>query len=330
MKILVIGNEDRYRKYLPEDMAITREAELVFVDRGASDAEKLERGRDCVYIAADPMGTVSGDVIRGLDKLRLIHSEGVGFNGVDISAARERGIYVCNCKGVNAGAVAEQAVFLMLAVLRGAVTGHRAVRAGEQMSTKEKMMLGGIRELSQCRVGLIGLGDIGCAVAERLIPFGAELCYWSRNRKSADTESRLGLRYLPFDELVRTCDIISLHTAVTPETTNMADRGFFDKMKSDSILINTARGELVDNVALIEALESGKLFGAGLDTVYPEPVTRDNPLLNLPPKLADKIVFSPHIGGITAGAFKRSHRLIWESFRDVQEGKRPKNIINGL
>lgn len=330
MKVLVIGNEDRYRKYMPEDIPAARNAEMVFVKRGAPDEEILEKGRDCVFLAADPMGTVSAAVIRGMEKLRLVHSEGVGFNGIDLEAARERGIPVCNCKGVNAGAVAEQTVFLMLALLRSAVTGDRAVRSGNQMETKEKMMLGGIRELSECSVGLIGLGDIGSAVAERLRPFGPKLYYWSRNRRDADTETRLGVEFLPMEELLSRCDILSLHTAVTPETRNMADSAFFSRLRPGALLINTARGELVDNAALIEALAAGKLAGAGLDTVYPEPVTADNPLLNIPAELADKLIFSPHIGGITTASFRRAHRMIWQSFQDVLDGKRPKNIVNGL
>lgn len=330
MKVLVIGSEARYRQYLPKDMPIVDECELVFVPRGSSAQELIAKGADCDFMAADPMTAVPGEAIRAMDRLRLIHSEGVGYNGIDVQAATEKNIFVCNCKGVNADAVAEQTVLLMLAVLRDTVTGDRAVREARQMQVKEKMMLGGIRELSECSVGIVGLGDIGCAAARRLRPFGAELFYWSRTRKSGELENELGLRYLELDELLSRCDIVSLHTAVTPETRNMADSSFFAKMKEGSILINTARGELVDNEALIGALASGKLFGAGLDTVYPEPVTADNPLINLPEELAGKIVFSPHIGGITAGVFRRSHRFIWQSFQDMKDGRRPKNIVNGL
>ena len=152
MKTLVIGNEDRYRKYMPEDIPFVRQTELVFCPRGSSDEALLAAARDTDYIAADPMTQVSGTVIRSMPNLKMIHSEGVGFNGFDLAAARERGIYVCNCKGVNAGAVAEQTILLILALLRNAVVGDRVEREGGQIRMKERMMFEGIREVSDCTV----------------------------------------------------------------------------------------------------------------------------------------------------------------------------------
>lgn len=330
MKALVIANRDRYEKYRPADMCILQEVELVFCPRGSSDEELLAAARDADFIAADPMTTVSGAVIRGMPNLKLIHSEGVAFNNFDLEAAREKGVYVCNCKGVNAGAVAEQTVLLMLALLRRLLVGDRAERRGSQMQMKEQTMVEGMKELSECKVGLIGFGDIARAAAERLRAFGCELYYTTPRRKSEELESRYGVRYLPLEELVRTCDIISLHTPVTNETRGMVNRDFLSRMRPDALLINTARGDLVDNEALREAIIAGRIAGAGLDTVYPEPTTADNPLVDLPPECADRVIFSPHIGGITTSTFKRAHRLIWQSFEDVCQGKRPRNIVNGL
>ena len=330
MKALIIANQDRFEKYRPKDMAISQEVELVFRPRGSSDEDLLAAAWDADFIAADPMAAVSAALIRGMPNLKLIHSEGVAFNNFDLEAAREKGVYVCNCKGVNAGAVAEQTVLLMLAVLRRLVVGDRVERRGGQMQMKERTMVDGMKELSECKVGLVGFGDIGQAAAERLRPFGCELYYYTPRRKSEDMERRFGVCYLSLEELVRTCDIISLHTPVTGETKGMVNREFLSHMRPDAILINTARGELVDNEALREAIISGRIAGAGLDTVFPEPTTADNPLVDLPPEYADKVVFSPHIGGITTGAFTRAYRLIWQSFEDLRQGKRPRNIVNGL
>lgn len=330
MKVLIIGNQDRYWKYMPKDIPIASQAEIVFCKRGSSDEEILAVGKDAVFMAADPMTQVSSNVIYNMPNLKMIHSEGVGFNGFDIQAAAKSRIYVCNCKGVNAGAVAEQAILLMLALLRNAVVGDRVEREGGQIKMKEHMMVKGIREVSDCKIGLIGFGDIAKATASRLYPFSCELYYYSLHRKDAQLEQQYHAVYLPLDMLLSTCDIISLHVPVTPQTKEMVNQDFLSRMKPDAFLINTARGDLVDNLALRNALIQGTIGGAGLDTIYPEPTTKDNPLVNLPASCADRVIFSPHIGGITTSSFIRSHRMIWQGFEDVRNGKRPKNIVNGL
>lgn len=330
MKALIIANQDPHDKYRPEGMAILQEVELVFCPSGFSDEELLAAAWDADFIAVDPMATVSAALIRGMPNLKLIQSEGVGFNGIDLEAARERNVYVCNCKGINAEAVAEQTILLMLAVLRRLVVGDRVVRQGGQKQMKEQTMVEGMKELSECKVGLIGFGDIAQAAAERLRPFGCELYYNTPRRKSEVVERRFGVGYLPLEELVRTCDIISLHAPVTEETRGMVNRDFLSRMRPDAILINTARGDLVDNEALREAIIAGRIAGAGLDTVAPAPTTADNPIVDLPVECADKVIFSPHIGGITTRAFMRAHRLIWQNFEDVRQGKKPRNIVNGL
>lgn len=330
MKALIIGNRDRYEKYLPTDLPIVRETELIFCPRGSSDAALLAAAPDADFIAADPMTAVGAEAIRGMARLKLIHSEGVGYNGIDLAAARERGVYVCNCRGVNAGAVAEQTVLLMLALLRRLPEGDRAERRGDQIRFKERAMTGGLRELSQCRVGLIGFGDIARAVAERLRPFGCRLYYTTPRRKDPALEARYSVTYLPLEELLRACDLVSLHTPVTDATRGMVNGAFLALMRPDAYLINTARGDLVENAALRRALIEGRIAGAGLDTVYPEPTTADNPLVALPESCAGKVIFSPHIGGITEASFSRAHRILWQSFEDVRRGLRPQNIVNGL
>lgn len=330
MKTLVIGKEDRYRKYMPKDIPFVNQTELIFCDRGSSDGELLAAAHDADFLAADPMTRVSGDVIRNMPNLKMIHSEGVGFNGFDLNAAAERGIPVCNCKGVNAGAVAEQTVLLILALLRNAIVGDRVEREGGQIRMKERMMLEGIREVSDCKIGLIGFGDIAKATAERLYPFGCEMAYTARSQKDREIEERYHVHYLPLEELVKTCDIVSLHVPVTEQTHEMVNEEFLHRMKPDALLINTARGDLVDNMALRQAIIDGTILGAGLDTIYPEPTTADNPLVDLPKECADRVIYSPHIGGITTSSFRRSHRMIWQGFEDYTNGKRPRNIVNGV
>lgn len=162
--------------------------------------------------------------------LKLIHSEGVGYQGVDLDAAKECGVYVCNCKGMNASAVAEQAVLLMLGVLRDVCGGDRSVRAGRQIETKEQYMIeGNLTELSKCTVGLIGFGDIAKATASLLRAFGAKVVYTKKYPAPPDVETRYGVSFLPQDDLLAVSDIVSLHAPVNDETRYMVDCFVFGK-----------------------------------------------------------------------------------------------------
>ena len=324
---MIIGDRARYEQYMP-DTTFARGAEKVYVDRGAGPEEILAAGRDAECIMADAMSRVPRAVIEGMPRLRLIHSEGVGYNGIDIEAARERGIPVCNNKGCNDAAVAEQAVLLMLGILRTVVTGDAAVRAGEQIVMKERRMVEGITELGECRVGLIGFGDIGRATAHLLHAFGCEVVYNTRHRADPEVEDTYHARWVPREELLSTCDIVSLHAPVTAETTGMMGDEAFALMKKTAVLINTARGELVDNGALVRALETGRIAAAGLDTVAPEPVTAENPLLTAPEAVKAKILFSPHLGGITTATFYRCHGAMWRAAEVLEGGGVPANIVN--
>ena len=150
--VLTVGSEARTRKYLP-DLTITREVELVCVERGAANDDLIALAPDASVIVADAISPIDAQLIAAMPNLKLIHSEGVAFNAIDVDAARARGIAVCNCAGVNAGTVAEQAVMLMLMCLRRAFEGDRAVREGLQIALKERMMVEGFRELGDCTVG---------------------------------------------------------------------------------------------------------------------------------------------------------------------------------
>ena len=327
MKLLIIGNEARAKKYLP-DLPITHEVEIVIAERGTSDDEILKHASDADFILADAIAPVSAHLINGMPNLKLIHSEGVAYNAIDLDAARVRGIAVCNNAGTNANGVAEQVVLLMLACLRDAINADAAVRAGQQIQTKERMMVEGIRELGDCTVGFIGFGAIGQATAQRLRPWGCTMLYNKRHALSTTEEERLGVVFASIDQLTESCDIISIHVPVTEETRGMLNETFFARMKPQAILINTARGEIVDNAALVAALESGKLKAAGLDTVSPEPVEPDNPLLNLSEEAARRVVFSPHIAGVTEGMFYRAHRTAWENIARVVAGEKPINLVS--
>ena len=329
VKIVILGAEARYRAYQPA-MPFIQQQELVFLDKDSTEAEILAAGADAEVLFVDAITVVSAALMEHMPCLRLIHSEGVAFDRIDLSAARERGIYVCNNKGCNAGAVAEQTVLLILMLLRHALEGDEAVRAGRQMEMKERCMVEGITELSACKVGLVGFGDIARAAAERLVPFGCELYYYTKRRRLPEEEKKYHVTYLPLEELAEKSDIVSLHCAVTEETRNLVDAALLRRMKPTAYLINTARGDLVDNEALRQALLEGRIAGAGLDTLSPEPVPAGHPLTALPPEVQRKVVLAPHLGGITEASFRRAHAHMWRNVEHLAAGERPDNIVNGL
>ncbi len=329
MKLLHIGKEKNLEKYAAPD-SFLYELDRVSAPIGLSTEEYVAVAGDADFIIADAIGAVSGELIDAMPNLRLIHSEGVAFNRIDVEAAWKKHVWVCNSRAMNASAVAEQAILLMLGMLRDVTGGDRAVREGRQISVKEGyMQRGDLRELADCSVGLVGFGAIGRETAKLLRAFGVQkiLCA-KRTPLSPAEEESFGVRCCSIDRLLSESDIVSLHLPVNEATTGMADRKFFASMKDGALFVNTARGELVDDAALIEAIASGKIAMAGLDTLDREPVQSDHPLLNVPDSVAERLLFSPHIGGITASSFRRSYAMIAEDIRDAAEGRVPKRVVN--
>jgi lactate dehydrogenase-like 2-hydroxyacid dehydrogenase len=143
-------------------------------------------------------------------------------------------------------------------------------------------------------------------------------------------EEQFGVSYLPLEELAAQCDILSLHCAVNDQTRGMVNAALLSHIKPGAILVNTARGDLVDDMAVRQALLDGTLGGIAMDTLAPEPTPADHPLVDLPPQVQDRAVYSPHLGGLTGGSFRRAHANMWNSARLVLEGQRPNFIVNGL
>jgi phosphoglycerate dehydrogenase-like enzyme len=253
---------------------------------------------------------VTAAVIEGAPRLRLIQKIGIGVNTINLDAARRRRIAVCNMPGTNTQAVAEMTLLLMLATLRRLAQLDDLTRAGRGWLL-EPELADDLGELAGRTVGLIGFG----AVARRLTPMlqaiGARVIYTSRQ---AATDA--AILFLSLDELLRTADILSLHLPLTPVTTGIIDAGAIAAMKRGSVLINTARGPLIDEAALLEALTSGHLRGAGLDVFSREPVGADDPLLKLP-----NVVVTPHLGWLTAETVERSIAVIAENCRRLTTGE---------
>lgn len=186
------------------------------------------------------------------------------------------------------------------------------------------------KDLCCSTVGLVGFGAIGQATALRLRANGSRVYYYARHRKSPETEHAYGVEYLPLEELAERCDIVSLHLPATAESIHMVDRAFLARMKPGSYLVNTARGAVIDDEALCEAIRSGHLAGAALDAYDPEPVPADHPLVRLTEECPDRVVLCPHQGGLTQSSFENVYRMLFEDLGLLMAGKRPNRIVNGL
>jgi phosphoglycerate dehydrogenase-like enzyme len=249
----------------------------------------------------------TAEMIAAAPKLRLIQKIGVGVNTIDLDAAKARGIPVCNLPGTNSRAVAELTLALMLSVLRRVPRFDASLRAG---IWTDLALQDGLGELGGRVVGLVGYGSIPRLLAPVLTAMGCEVLYTARNQVSDAVA-----RFVSLDSLLEQSDVVSLHLPLTPDTDRLIDRAALGRMKKGAILINTARGGLVDPAALTEALRSGHLGGAGIDVFTEEPVARDEALLAL-----DNVVITPHVAWITTGTFDRSFHLAAENCRRVAAG----------
>jgi phosphoglycerate dehydrogenase-like enzyme len=285
---------------------------LVFVET-SSEEERVEKVRDADYILCSPT-PVSARVIEAGRRLKLIQKYGIGVDKIDLVAAARRGIPVCITAGANAVAVAEIAITLMLAVYKRLCVAHNSVRAGQWLKWELRSEC---YELAGKTVGIVGGGAIGRAVAKRLsLGFECNVLYYDVYRMPEETEKALGMTYAPLNDLLREADIVSLHTPLTRETRGLIGRGEFASMKCTAVLINTSRGEVVDEQALIEALQGGIIASAGLDVYAVEPPDPANPLLKM-----DNVVLSPHNGGGTVDTVKRVIDHSFDNIMRVERGE---------
>lgn len=233
------------------------------------------------------------EVLDQAPNVKLIHQWGTGIDGIPLDKARERGISVARSPGMNAPTVAEATIALMLATLRHLPKVHAAFRAGQwDMPDLWKEA----RDLGACTVGLVGMGAIGQEVAKRLKGFGCEVIYTRASGPSRDMD----LTFADLPELLGKADVVSLHLPLMDSTRHLIDAGTIAQMKQGAVLINTSRGGLVDEPALIAALDDGRLSAAGLDVFEIEPTPVDNPLL-----AHENTVTLPHVAGRTLDNFDR-------------------------
>jgi len=253
---------------------------------------------------------VDAALLAAAPRLRLVQKIGVGVNTIDLEVARARGIAVCNMPGTNSRAVAEHALGLMLAVLRQIVRFDTDTRGGAGWGWDPNRQ-DGLGEICGRTVGLVGYGSIPALLAPVLTAMGARVLYTARDPKPEATGT---FRTLP--DLLAESDIVSLHVPLTAATTRLLDARAFARMKPGAILVNTARGGLVDETALLAALGDGHLAGAGLDVFAEEPLPPGHPLFALP-----NVVLAPHVAWLTRETLGRSLDVAVENCRRLQAGE---------
>lgn len=286
--------------------------EFVFCDHVLSTDEKRKmiRTADIAIIANNPL---TSDILNATENLKMISVGFTGIDHIDMDVCREKNVTVCNAQGYATDSTAELAVGLMLACLRNIVPYNGIVRDGGTLGSYRHNTLKGKT------VGIVGTGEIGRKTASLVKSFGCRLIGYAPRQKKEAVE--LGIEYTDIDTLFRESDIISLHAPLTKETRNIANRERIFSMKKSAILINCARGGLVDSAALADALNEGAISGAGIDVFESEPpIAPGHPLLSAP-----NAVLTPHIGYYSEESLKTRAEIVCENIKEYIKGS-PVNV----
>ncbi|MDK2799301.1 MAG: glyoxylate reductase [Clostridiales bacterium] len=263
---------------------------------------------------------IDAELMEKAKKLKVVSNYAVGFDNIDLKEATRRGIMVTNTPGVLTETTADLTFALMMASARRLVEADKYVRVGRWKTWGPMLMLG--QDLYGATLGLIGLGRIGYAVAKRAKGFDMNVIYYSTHRKE-EAEKELGIKYVDLEQLLKESDFVSLHVPLTSDTKHLINKNTLSLMKKTAILINTARGPVVDEDALYEALVNKKIYAAGLDVMNPEPPSSDNPLLKL-----DNVIVLPHIASASIKTRTKMAIMAAENLVAGLKGEIPRNLVN--
>ncbi len=285
-----------------------------------SEAELVElvADADCVITQFAP---VNGRVIAAMQRARAIVRYGIGVDNVDLAAAAAQGIPVCNVPDYCIDEVADHTLALLLALTRRIVANTNYIRSGKWGSAAPLTALHALKQLS---VGIVGFGRIGREVASRLVAFKSPIMVFDP-QVPADQIRSAGYKPAELSQLLETADVVSLHCPSTASTRGMINAARLARFKPGALLINVARGDLVDTQALVDALQSGKLAGAGLDVSNPEPIPAEHPLRTL-----DNVVFTAHIASASVPAVSRLRHAVANTAALAVQGKTLPNVVNGV
>ncbi|RAL25730.1 2-hydroxyacid dehydrogenase [Thermoflavimicrobium daqui] len=276
------------------------------------------QGKEALVCTVTEM--IDQELIEACPDLRIISNYGVGFNNIDVSATNRRGILVTNTPDVLTDATADMTWALILAVARRVVEGDSLVRQGQWNGWSPTFMLGG--DVTGKTLGIIGMGRIGQAVAKRALGFQMKVLYYSRTRLPSHLEKELNVVYCELDQLLRQADFVSIHTPYSSLTHHLIGEKQLMEMKPTAYLINTARGAVVDELALIKALKEKQIAGAGLDVFEHEPY--------VPQSLCDmdQVVLAPHLGSATRDSRIKMGEIVVQNLIAYFQGKKPPCLVN--
>ncbi len=318
--------EDAARMLIGSKITATElEGVSIAAYKGSSQTDLIRAVADVDVIIGDYTNNVAmdADVMRAAKRCVLIQQPSTGYQHIDVDAAAAEGIPVANTAGTNTFAVAEHTVMLILACLKKLLLAHEKTKRADW--AQDEMPLYGVFELWGKTLGIVGMGRIGKEVARRAKPFGPRLIYYDVDRISPELERSLDMTYHALDEVIAQSDVITLHTPLTPQTTNLINAERIAKMKANVVIINVSRGVIVDEVALAKALKDKRIQGAGLDVFADEPISPKNPLLDAP-----NVILTPHIAGATNESRARIIEMTIDNVVSVLRGQEPINIVNGV
>jgi len=312
------------RKFFPEALEVLTDAADTEVwpdDEPPTPEQLLEKVVEADGILTNIMDRIDADVFQAAHRLKVVSQLGVGVDNVDVAEATRRGVLVGNTPGVLAKATADIAFGLLMSAARRISEGDRWLRAGNwKMQYHPMVWLGA--EVHGATLGIVGMGQIGVEMAKRARGFDMRVIYYSRTRKP-ELESELGMEYFEPSDLLSTADFVTLHIPLTLETRHFIGERELQLMKPTAILINAARGAVVDSQALYTALKEGWISGAALDVTDPEPILPDDPLLSL-----DNLVITPHIGSASIDSRRRTCLLAARNVVAGIQGKRLEACAN--
>jgi phosphoglycerate dehydrogenase-like enzyme len=289
---------------------------VVEPNQGAQVVEQIE---DADVLVTYRSGRVPESILPHAKQLKLIQVMGQGTDHIPVRAAREKGIHVANTGGANALAVAELAVLLMLATLRRILTNSEALRAGRFQAEIDNRYA---HQLYEKTVGIVGFGNIGRRVAKLVHGFGAHILFFEQMDIPQALAADLHARSVSLEDLLARADIMSLHVPLLPSTRRMIGWEQLTMMKPTAYVINTSRGAVVDEAALVRALKEKRIAGAGIDVFDPEPPDPKNPLLHM-----DNVVATPHMGATSWENWELRVKNVWNNVQRVWEGEEPKNQV---
>ncbi|PZC43823.1 MAG: glyoxylate reductase [Chloroflexi bacterium] len=301
--------------YSPSDF------EIVILDKSTTEEQRINEVRDADFLLCYRQNP-SDAVIEALEKCRLVQLLQAGYDSMNLDLLSELEIPCANNGGANSWAVADQAVLLMLAIYKRLLESDKSTKAGRWAApiTGENTF-----EMANKKVGILGIGNIGKQVAKRVQGFDAEVQYFDIYPLDYKTATELNLTYVSLDELFETSDIFTCHTPLTSNTRHIVNSDSLHTMKSTAILINTSRGPVVDEKALINALKQGTIAAAGLDVFEKEPVDPQNPLLRM-----GNVVATPHMAGTTWDTWARRAKFAFGNMERVRQGEAPQAVVRNF